>query len=289
MIIAVAVVAIICIAAAAVLLTNDKSDNEDNNAQTTITVWGSTTVTPLMVKFQEAYENETNVRLNVGGNGSGEAVPALRNGTAQIGMLSRELNSSEANGTTALEIAGDAVVIIVDKDANISNLTLEQVAKIYNGEYTNWSQVGGANLKINPLIREANSGTRSCIDEFMAGALGITVPDLAAKYTSYATHNSTGEMLTHANSVSGAIGYVNLGNLPDVNKSSSNVNSISIDGVVPSPATVDDKSYPISRGLILATLGEPTGEVKAFLDWIMSPAGQTIVEQADFVPVGPTS
>jgi phosphate transport system substrate-binding protein len=286
MIIAVVIVAVICVAGAFVLLSNN---DEEKASPTSITVAGSTTVEPVMTNFQEAYEKVANVSISVTAAGSGTAAPAIRNGLANIGMLSRDPTASESD-MTPLIIAGDAVVILVDKNANVTDLTLEQVAKIYAGEIKNWNEFpGGANLTIRPIIRDDSSGTRTCLDDLMAPKLGISVAQLALKYTSYPMQATTGGMTTMANNVSGSIGYVNLGELSSLGTSAPNVVAISISGVMPSAASVKDGSYEISRNLILITSGAPTGEVKAFLDWIMSPAGQKIVENRGFVPVAPTA
>ena len=282
MIVAVIAVVAVCAAGAVVLLNNSGEKDSD---YTPISVMGSTTVEPLMMSFQEAYEKQAKVSISISAQGSGTAAPAIRSGIADIGMLSRDRNASESD-MTPLIIAGDGVVIIVDKNANVSNLTLEQVSKIYRGDFTNWSQVGGADLTIRPIIREDASGTRECLDAAMAANLGISVATLAEKYTSYPMRQSTGEMLTQTNSVAGGIGYVNLGALSNLG---ANVVAVSIGGVAPSPAAVTNLTYEISRNLLLITGGTPTGEVKAFLDWIMSPAGQDLVEKAGFVPVGPTA
>ena len=284
MIIAVVIVAVICVAGAFVLL-----NNKDSEDQTTITAMGSTTVEPLMISFQEEYEKEkSNVNIAVSALGSGTAAPAIRNGIADIGMLSRDPTSGESD-MTPLVIAGDAVVILVDKNANVTNLTLEQVAKIYLGDITNWNQVGGANLTIRPIIREDTSGTRECLDTIMAAGLGITVAELSEKYTNYPMQTTTGAMITQTNNVAGVIGYANLGVLSTLGTTASNLVAVSIDGVTPSATTVTNGTYEISRNLILITGGAPTGEVKAFLDWIMSPTGQKLVEKAGFVPVAPTA
>ncbi|MCL2295827.1 MAG: phosphate ABC transporter substrate-binding protein [Methanomassiliicoccaceae archaeon] len=278
---AVLVVAVIFVAGAFVLLP------KDNESSATINVAGSTTVQPIMANFQEIYEKQhKNVTINITAQGSGTAAPALRNGTADIGMLSRDLNSGESD-LRPLIIAGDAVVIVVDKNSGVTNLTLEQLAKIYSGEYTNWNQVGGNNLVISPIVRDSTSGTREVLDAAMASKLGTSTSDLSKNFNKYSTQGTTGAMLTQVNNARGSIGYVNLGSIPVVNTSVTTV--ISIDGVMPTQQTVLNGTYEISRSLILATIGEPTGEVAAFLTWIMSPQGQKIVEDNDFVPVKPTA
>jgi len=275
--IAVALVAAVCVGGGLIVLSNEKDTN--------ISVVGSTTVQPLMVSFQEEYEKHHNVTLNVSGGGSGAAAPAVRNGTADIGMLSRNPNAGEAD-LKHIVIAGDAVVIVVNKSANIANLTLEQVAKIYSGEYTNWNQVGGGAGPIHPIIREDGSGTRECLDTIMKTVHGFS----DSKYRSYPSQASTNSMLSQVKNVSGAIGYINLGAVTTMDKDTrAAVSIVSIGGVAPSAATVTDGTYKISRNLVLITDGDPVGEVKAFLDWIKSPRGQRIVEKEGFVPIGPTA
>jgi phosphate transport system substrate-binding protein len=279
--VAVLILAVVCIAGAYVIF-----NNGDSKESVTINAAGSTTVEPLMVGFQEEYEKQhKNVSINVSAAGSGTAAPALRNGTAHIGMLSRELNASESD-LRPIVIAGDCVVIIVDKRAGVTNLSLEQLAKIYKGDYKNWKEVGGNDLAISPIIRESTSGTRTCIDEAMAGVLKVSVTDLSVNYSKYSTQGSTGAMQTQVKNVQGSIGYVNLGNIPSLDSATQ---VVSINGVMPSKTSALDGTYKVSRNLLLATIGEPTGEIKAFLDWILSPKGQKIVEKEGFVPVGPTS
>jgi len=277
-VIAVLLTAMVCIAGTYVL-----AGGNERNSQATLYVAGSTTVEPLMVSFQEEYEKYVNVTLNVTAQGSGTAAPALRNGTASIGMLSRDINSSESD-LIPLVIARDGVVIVVDKRSGITDLTLEQLAKIYNKEYTNWNQVGGNNLTISPIVREAGSGTRDCIDTLMAASLGIRAADFV--FTGFPEMHTGGSMLTQIYNTTGGIGYVNLGSLRDVDSS---LTVVKIDGVMPGVEVVLDNTYELSRDLLLATIGQPTGHVEFFFHWIMSPDGQKIVEKEGFVPIGATS
>ena len=277
-VIAVLLTAMVCIAGTYVLV-----GGNDRNSQATLYAAGSTTVEPLMVSFQEEYEKYVNITLHVTAQGSGTAAPALRNGTASIGMLSRDINSSESD-LTPLVIAKDGVVIIVDKRSGITELTLEQLAKIYRKEYTNWNQVGGNNLTISPIVREDGSGTRDCIDTLMATALGIRAADF--NFTGFPVMSSGGAMLTQTYNTTGGIGYVNLGSLRDVDSS---LTVVKIDGVMPGVDVVLDGTYELSRNLLLATIGLPSGHVELFFHWIMSPFGQKIVEEEGFVPIGPTS
>ena len=177
-------------------------------------VAGSTTIQPMMVKFVEAYEMKyNNVKIQVTGGGSG-AGATLVNGTVDIGMLSRDLTSEET--ATPTVIAKDGVVIIVDKASGITNLTVDQIARIFNNEYTNWNQVGGNDLKIAPIIREGGSGTRETFDAKMAGSLGITIDSLEFNMKGCPSEPSNGAMLKRCISNPGSIGYVNLSIMSDL-------------------------------------------------------------------------
>jgi len=273
MILVVMVTAVVCIAATATVM--GSNDGKANSA--VITVAGSTTVQPLMVEFQEEYEKYANAKLTVTGGGSGAGVETVKNGIADIGMLSRDLKSTESGHPTI--IAKDGVVILVNVDAGVTKLTLEQIAKIYAGEYTNWNQVGGNNLKINPIIREEGSGTRDCLDTILASVSGFNTNN----YTSYSTQSSTGSMMTQARMVSGSIGYVNLGVLDSID---SRTVAVTVDNVKATPENVINGTYKISRNLILITKdANPSGDIQFFINWILSEQGQKIIAAEGFVPI----
>jgi phosphate transport system substrate-binding protein len=270
-ILAVIVTAIVCIAGGyAAFSGSEKSE--------TVTVTGSTTVQPLMVEMQSEFQKYTNITLNITGGGSGVGAKSAMDGTADIGMLSRDLSSSESS-LTSTTIAKDAVVIIVDKKAGVTNLTIDQLAKIYSGTYTDWSQVGGVAGAIKPVIREEGSGTRDCLDTILGGVSGFSKD----KYNTYSTQASTGAMLQQVTNVSGGIGYINLGALSEID--ASKITSVSVNGITPSSSTVLNGTYALSRNLILATKGTPQGAPAALINWILSPQGQKMVGEFGFVPL----
>ena len=272
MIIAVFVTAIVCIAGTYVLV----GGSDGKNTNESITITGSTTVQPLMAEFQEEFENYSDLVLNITGGGSGAGVTAAQNGTADIGMLSRDLKSSET-GLTPTTIAKDGVVMLVDKNSGVKELSIEQLAKIYSGEYTNWNQVGGSDLSINPIIREDGSGTRECLDTILKTVPGFNTDN----YNKYSTQASTGAMLIQVQSVKGAIGYANLGSVSSIDTSKNNI--LTINGVDATADNVRNGTYELSRNLVLVTKGEPKGSVEFFINWIMSPQGQSIVDAKGFV------
>ena len=295
--IAVVITAIVCIAGTYAL-----AGGSNDNSNQTITATGSTTIQPVMAIFAEEYGKATGVTVNVSGGGSGVGENAARNakpGDAVIGNMSTDVSvAGKQAGLVATAIGKDAVVVIADKNAGVTQLTVEQLAQIYYGQITNWNQVGGNNLKISPILREDGSGTKDCIDTAMSAALGISKNDLIAYEdgAGYSQQSSTGSMLTQSESVSGAIGYVNLSDIPLLKKTVVVAISDGTDPyVVPSEGSVLDTTsaghYPISRTLYLVTNGDPSNNstVNAFINWILSPQGQKILEeQGGFVPLAPT-
>jgi phosphate transport system substrate-binding protein len=129
------------------------------------------------------------------------------------------------------------------------------------------------------VIREEGSGTRDCLDTALAAISGFNTD----KFNTYSTQASTGAMVLQVQSVAGAIGYVNLGSMSDLD--TSKVSVISLNGVAPSPETTVDGTYALSRNLVLITKGERSGAVAFFLNWILSEQGQKMVADFGFVPV----
>lgn len=177
-------------------------------------VAGSTTIQPMMVKFVEAYQAKySNVEIQVTGGGSG-AGATLVNNTVDIGMISRDLTSEET--AIPIVIAKDGVVMIVDRASGVTNLTTKEIAKIFSGNITNWSEVGGNDLKIAPIIREGGSGTRETFDVKMATALDISIDSLESNMKGCPSEPSNGAMLKRCGSNPGSIGYVNLSSISDL-------------------------------------------------------------------------
>lgn len=265
MIIAVLVTAVVCIAGTYVIASNGNSNEGE-----TITIKGSTTIQPLMDKYQEEFEKYSNITLEISGGGSGEGTKAAINGTANIGMASRALKDSElSQGLVATKIGKDAVAVIVNADVTgVTSLTQAQLTGIYNGTITNWNQVGGPDKTIAPIIREAGSGTRECFE--------TKTGEMPAQ-NSYAVQASTGGMITQVNQTPGAIGYVSLGSL------NSSCHPVGYEGVTASVDNVNNGSYGIVRDLVLATKGSPTGATAFFINWILSEQGQKILENAGFI------
>jgi len=246
----------------------------------TITVTGSTTVLPIAQKVAEAYMAKTpGADIKVSGGGSGVGVQAAGEGTADIGMSSRDVKDSEFQKYTDLKttvVAGDGIALIVHPTNKVSSLTLDQIKKIYDGNVTNWSQVGGANEKIVVVGRDAASGTREFFWEHVMGK-GDFAQGMLEK-------NSNGAVKTTVALTPGAIGYVGLGYIDaEVKAIKVNKNGTLIE---PSVANVINGTYPISRSLYFLTKGAPkAGLATEFINFLLSVDGQKIVEEEGFVPL----
>jgi phosphate transport system substrate-binding protein len=251
---------------------------------------GSDTIVNLALAWAETYQAEhPAVRISVTGGGSGTGIAALINKTADIANASRQITVDEiaqakANGVDPVEhtIARDAIAVIVNPENPVSRLTMQQISDIYSGKYNNWSEVGGEDRPIVRLSREVNSGTHVYFLE--------TVVRLGKKddKTFFATDTlllpSSEGIIAEVRQNPNAIGYDGLGYVPKDLKMIAIAPQEGDAYILPSAATVNDKSYPIARDLYMYTNGEPKGIVKTYLDWILSPEAQQIVTDLGFVP-----
>ena len=181
----------------------------DKSGKTKITISGSTTIIDTMQRIAEEYMNKYSyMTITVSGGGSGQGASNVINSVSDIGMCSRDLKTSESEkGLVPTIIGKDGVAIIVN-GAGVTNLTMEQVAKIYSGEITNWSQVGGKDKEIAVVCREDGSGTRECFEE----SVKKVVSDWKMK-SDVNSLASTGAVINMINSTEGSIGYISIGQL----------------------------------------------------------------------------
>ena len=252
---------------------------------------GSDTIVNLALAWAEAYQKvRPDVRISVSGGGSGTGLAALINKTTDIANASRqikdeEIRAAKQNGVTPveIEIARDAIGVIVNPENPIQQLTLQQISDIYSGKITNWKEVGGEDRPIVLLSRESNSGTHVFFLEQVV-RLGSSTDKTLFSPDTLLLPSSEG-IMAEVRQNPNAIGYDGLGYItPDVKT----LGIASKDGgeyVKPSSATVNNGKYPIARPLFMYTPGEPQGEVKTYLDWILGPDGQKIVGELGFVPL----
>jgi len=252
---------------------------------------GSDTMVNLALAWAERYQQvNAQVSLSVTGGGSGTGITSLLNGTVDIANASRaitpaEIQTAKTNGFVPVEftVARDAIAVIVNPENPVKHLSLPQFSKIYRGEYNNWQEVGGENRPIVRLSRETNSGTHVYFLETVI-RLGNSKDKTIFSADTLLLPSSEG-IIAELRDNPNAIGYDGLGYVtPDVK-----VIAVSQkDGgpyIMPSAATVNDKTYPIARDLYMYTHGQPAGAIKDYLNWIVSPEAQQIVTDLGFVPI----
>lgn len=235
---------------------------------------GSTSMEKVIGSLGEAFElaNE-GVTFTYNPTGSGSGIKAVLEGRCDIGLSSRNLKDSEKEqGLTETVLALDGIAIVVNPENPVEDLSMEQIASIYKGEVTNWSEVGGIDGEIVLIGREAGSGTRD-------GFESITGTEDVCKYRQELT--STGDVITTVASNPNAIGYASMASVK------STVKMMQVDGVVPTEQTVKDGSYVVQRPFVLVTKeGEPLSDTaQKFFDFITSKEANEIITSAGVVPV----
>ena len=258
-----------------------KSDNggstaNNDNAEVTGTVStdGSTSMEKVIMSLGEAFQAD-NKGITVGytPTGSGSGITAVSEGRCDIGLASRALKDDEkASGLKETVLALDGIAIIVNPENKVSDLSIEQIAKIYTGEITNWKDVGGDDAEIVLIGREAGSGTRD-------GFESITDTKDACKYRQELT--STGDVITTVAGNPNAIGYASLASVKDT------VKALSVGGVAPTEATVSDGTYAVQRPFVLVTKDgtELSAAAQKFFDYATSAAAADVISAAGAVPV----
>jgi phosphate transport system substrate-binding protein len=260
------------------------------NSQKTIENKGSDTLVNLALAWAEAYMTlHPDVRMSVTGGGSGTGIASMINGTVDIANASREMKdeeiaAAEANGISPREfvVARDAIAVVVHPSNPVDRLTLPQISGIYTGQIVNWSEVGGENRPIVLLSRESNSGTYVYFLENVI-RLGSNDSDLLFSPETLLMPSSEGisaEVRQNPN----AIGYDGLGYVTPDQKVVAVASDPGGAFVLPSVGSVNDGSYPISRPLYMYTRGAPTGQIKAYMEWVLSD-GQELVPELGFVPL----
>lgn len=237
----------------------EQTDDTDEALPGIVNTDGSTSMADVMAVLQESFkELHPDVTVNYSGTGSGAGVEAALSGTADIGLASRALKDEEkAEGAVEHIIALDGVAVVVNPANGVDDLSVEDIAKIFTGEITNWKDLGGEDLEIAVLGREDGSGTRTAFEEIV-GVEGACV------YKN--EYGSTGDVIGNVASNPNAIGYASLSAVDDT------VKALSVGGVAPSEETVKDGTYEIQRPFVMVTKdgAELSAAAQAFLDYAMS-------------------
>ncbi|MCI7809940.1 phosphate ABC transporter substrate-binding protein [bacterium] len=240
----------------------------------TVSTDGSTSMEKVIGVLKESFEaaNE-GVSVTYNPTGSGTGIKAVQEGRCDIGLSSRALKAEEEeSGLVGTTLAIDGIAVIVNPANTVEDLDVETIAKIYIGEITNWSEVGGEDGEIVLIGREAGSGTRGGFEE-------ITGTVDKCQYRQELS--STGDVITAVSQNPGAIGYASLASVKDT------VKALKVAGVAPSEETVKDGSYLIQRPFVLVTKKDVVlpQAAQAFFDYATSSDANEVISAAGVVPV----
>lgn len=245
-----------------------------NNAlQATVSTDGSTSMEKVIGYLSEAYmEDNSNVKVTYNPTGSGSGIQAVSEGRCDIGLSSRDLKSDEEQTLNGTVVAIDGIAVIVNTENPVSDLSVEEITKIYTGEITSWNEIGGNNQPIVLIGREAASGTRD-------GFESITNTKEKCKYAQELT--STGDVIQTVASNPNAIGYASLASVKDA------VKVLTVENITPSKETIQNGSYKIQRDFVLVTKKDEalSNEAQKFFDYATNFAADELIEKAGAIPV----
>lgn len=255
---------------------SNNNGGDDAAVSGTVTMNGSTSMEDLVKSMIETLAGTNpDLKITCEYTGSSSGTAAAMEGIANIGNASRNLKDEEKEVLTENIVAYDGIAVIVNADMDTSaiDLSMEDLAKIYTGEYTNWSQVGGADAAIVVIGRDSASGTRGAFEEI------VGVEDACA----YAQEiESTGAVIGKVTETEGAIGYVSLNVVADY----AEVQALTIDGAEASAENISAGEYALFRPFVMATKGaiaDQPAEVQFIFDFINSDEGQAIVSQLGLI------
>jgi phosphate transport system substrate-binding protein len=249
-----------------------------------VTIKGSDTMVILSQKWAQVYmKKKPGTIIHVTGGGSGVGLDALINGSTDIANSSRPIKPAELakikekykkNGVE-IACAKDGLSVFLNKGNSISELTIQQLGDIFSGKITNWKQVGGADTKIQLYGRENSSGTFEFFKEH------VVKTDFSSACQ---TLSGTAAIVNAVKKDKYSIGYGGAAYAEGVKDCAVKIDAKS-KGVLPSEETIKNKTYPIARYLYMYLKASPTGETKAFIDWILSKEGQNLIAEVGYYPL----
>jgi len=250
-----------------------------------VMVSGSSTVMPLAELAAEEFNlMQDKYTVNVKSGGSGVGIIDAAEGRSDIAMSSREIKLEERQRYETpivrfveLLVGFDAICLVVSPviyDFGVTSLTKDEVRQIFAGTVANWKELGGPNMEIFAIGRRPGSGTRDTFNEIIMGSKESETPGV-----SYDSGESS-EVKFSTQRSDNAIGYMGYS---FVMRGDTKV--VSLDGVAPTVENIKSGAYPLARKLYFVTLGEPSAGAKAYIDYILSPAGQQIALENGFIPI----
>jgi phosphate transport system substrate-binding protein len=252
----------------------------DQSDRKKITIAGSTTILPISEAWAAAFQSKTGVIVNVQGGGSTSGINLVEQGEADIGASSRNLSPTEEEGLTKIEIGKDALAVVVHPSNPVSNITLEQLRKIFTGQITNWHQLGGPDRIIQIINRESGSGTRTTFEELVICPQKTNCPGMTL---SAIVLNSNSEVKRSVNLIPDSIGYVSFGFLDK------NIKSLHLDGIEPTEAEIIAGHYPVYRSLYyLIKQSNRPEHLEQYLQFVKSSEAQSLLAKEGFLTINAT-
>ena len=244
----------------------------------TVATDGSTSMEEVIGVLSEQFQADTGVSVTYNPTGSGAGIEAVSNGSCDIGLASRALKDEEKEGgLTETIVALDGIAVIVNGENSVTDLSLEQIASIYTGEVTDWSEFGSESGTIAVIGRESGSGTRDGFE---------SITDTEDKCVLNQELSSTGAVIEAVRTTPGAIGYASLSAV----EGQEGITVLTVGGVAPSEETVLDGTYQIQRPFVFATRTDEalSDAAQAFFDFATSEDANALIEGAGAVPVAGT-
>jgi phosphate transport system substrate-binding protein len=260
------VLALSCIAIACSLLPAGCRKDQ----QKSVKLLGSTSIQPFAEELGREYEKQNPGRkIQVEGGGSTAGVQAVTDGLADIGTCSRELKPDEAPQFNQVTIARDGVAVVVHPANPVNGLTIDQIRNIFSGKIKNWKEVGGGDAKILLVTREEGSGTR---EAFLHLVMGKDQIDRGAL-----SQGSNGNVKTVVMGDKAAIGYMSLGQV------GKELKALRVDNEEATHEGVLTGKYKLARPFLFITKGPPNPNAQAFIDYVLSPNGQKLLENEGLI------
>lgn len=244
-----------------------------------VVVNGSTTVLPIVQKALDVFPKaHQDITISLSGGGSGNGIKALVDGLTNVAMSSRDIKPAEVDAAKAkginpnrIVVAVDAIVPVVNNANPVKDITLATLKAVYEGKITNWKEIGGDDAPIVVVSRDSSSGTFECWEELVMKKARVTPRALMQA--------SNGTVVQAVAKNKNAIGYIGLGYVDNQTK------ALEIAGKKASAEAAKTKHWPLSRDLYFFTNGAPQGDVKTFVDFMLSADGQKLVKEAGYVPL----
>lgn len=250
------------------------NENQEEESLTgTISLAGSTSMEKLCEAMSESFmADNQGITVTVEYVGSGAGIESLSKGSVDIGNSSRNLKPEElSNGCVENVVALDGIAVIVDKNNGVTDISSDNLKKLYTGEIKNWKELGGADEAVVVIGREAGSGTRDAFEELL---------ELKDKCDYAQQLDSTGAVLAKVASTPGAIGYVSLDVVDD------SVASVSVDSVEANEQNILAGKYLLSRPFVMATMGDVSSQnelVQKWFEYVNSEKGKEIIKKVGLI------